>query len=92
MNSICEATMQPAERKPYPAYKDFAGRGADALRDAPAGAYWEALERKWRNQGFEVSAMMNKWGIIYQSHIQIAESTKQPLSHNPQEQQKKRPM
>ena len=36
MNSICEATMQPAELKPYPAYKDS---GVEWLGEVPE--HWE---------------------------------------------------
>ncbi len=41
MNSICEATMQPAELKPYPAYKDS---GVSWLGEVPA--HWEVRRLK----------------------------------------------
>ena len=41
MNSICEATMQPAELKPYPAYKDS---GVEWLGEVPE--HWEVLPNR----------------------------------------------
>ena len=61
MNSTCEAMMQPAERKPYPAYKDS---GVPWLGEVPA--HWEILpgqacfrEKKQANLAFQEKAVLS---------------------------------